>query len=88
MFFKEWVFGRYRKVFLKESDISRLAEALTDINDFCVEYKKLPSYEDSNVSFSDYISEDKTQGIYNTMLDEMSLYLITRLMMPHLPQQY
>lgn len=71
VFFKEGVFGRYRKVFLKESDVSRLAEALTGINDFCVEYKKLPSYEDSNVSFSDYISEDKTQGIYNTMLDEI-----------------
>lgn len=71
VFFKEGVFGRYRKVFLKGSDVSRLAEALTGINDFCVEYKNLPSYEDSNVSFSDYISEDKTQGIYNTMLDEI-----------------
>ena len=58
VFFKEGVFGRYRKVFLKGSDVSRLAEALTSINDFCVEYKNLPSYEDSNVSFYDYISED------------------------------
>lgn len=47
-FFKEGVFGRYRKVFLKGSDVSRLAEALTSINDFCVEYKKLDNPFEKN----------------------------------------
>ncbi len=71
VYFKDGVFGRYRKVFLKESDINRLASSLTKIDDFCTEYKNLPSYEDANISFSDYIPEDRTRDIYNTMLNEI-----------------
>ena len=60
VYFKDGILGRYRKVFLKESDVNKLASALTKNEDFCSEYKNLPSYEDANISFSDYISEDKT----------------------------
>ncbi len=71
VYFKDGFFGRYRKVFLKESDVNKLASILTKIDDFCLEYKNLPSYEDANISFSDYIPEDKTRDIYNIMLNEI-----------------
>ena len=71
VYFKDGILGRYRKVFLKESDVNKLASALTKNEDFCSEYKNLPSYEDANITFSDYISEDKTRDIYNIMLKEI-----------------
>lgn len=71
VYFKDGVLGRYRKVFLKESDLTKLAEALTKLEDFCHEYKNLPSYDEASVTFSDYISSDKSREIYDTMLEEI-----------------
>lgn len=72
VYFKEGITGKYRKVFLKESDVLKLADLLTKVDEFCKEYKNLPDYDSANVSFSDYILPEKQRDIYNMMLDEIN----------------
>lgn len=73
MYIKDGIFGRYRKVFIKQSEVVKLASKFENMQDISKEYKNLPAFEDAKLSFMDSIfTQEAAKEVYETFINEIN----------------
>ena len=73
VYIKDGIFGRYRKVFIKQSEVVRLASKFENMQDISKEYKNLPAFEDAKLRFMDnIITQEAAKEVYETFINEIN----------------
>lgn len=73
VYIKDGIFGRYRKVFIKQSEVVKLASKFENMQDISKEYKNLPAFEDAKLSFMDSIfTQEAAKEVYETFINEIN----------------
>ena len=73
VYIKDGIFGRYRKVFIKQSEVVKLASKFGNMQDISKEYKNLPAFEDAKLTFMDNIITQKAaKEVYETFINEIN----------------
>lgn len=72
VYIKDGPLGRYRNVYVSSSDIQKLAEKLTKLENFCDEYRRLPEFDNAVIRWNEDITDEKSREIYDTLLREIS----------------
>mgnify|MGYP000656373089 FL=1 len=73
VYIKDGIFGRYRKVFIKQSEVVKLASKFGNMQDISKEYKNLPAFEDAKLTFMDnIITQEAAKEVYETFINEIN----------------
>ena len=73
VYIKDGIFGRYRKVFIKQSEVVKLASKFENMQDISKEYKNLPAFEDAKLRFMDnIITQEAAKEVYETFINEIN----------------
>ena len=73
VYIKDGIFGRYRKVFIKQSEVVKLASKFENMQDISKEYKNLPAFEDAKLTFMDNIfTQEAAKEVYETFINEIN----------------
>lgn len=73
VYIKDGIFGRYRKVFIKQSEVVKLASKFENMQDISKEYKNLPAFEDAKLTFMDNVfTQEAAKEVYETFLSEIN----------------
>lgn len=73
VYIKDGIFGRNRKVFIKQSEVVKLASKFENMQDISKEYKNLPAFEDAKLTFMDSIfTQEVAKEVYETFINEIN----------------
>ena len=73
VYIKDGIFGRYRKVFIKQSEVVKLASKFGNMQDISKEYKNFPAFEDAKLTFMDnIITQEAAKEVYETFINEIN----------------